>query len=342
VNADWIPRLLLIPALAVLAHGQTSLQADYRCTGKELLKAFDPQREVLQVSSAFILDGRKEAGFGTVVSAQGHILVKASEYEALKEPVVIVDKTRYEQVRLLATDLRWDVSLIKVEAEGLVPVKYAPTVDVPLGTWVVTNGVSSRTARRALVGVISAKRRQVNPLGGLVMGVNLEEKEGKLLVKGTVPKSGAESSGMKEGDVLLSAGGAKPEKVENLVETLKGKHTGEMVPVQIQRGKETLDLQVKLMSKDELNLLQDEPAQVSRNDMMSGDFSRRRSDFPCVLQHSILGSSFSIGGPLLDLDGNCLGMNIARANRAESFAIPAEELEALTKQLMEKSATVAP
>ncbi len=327
--------------LALPASAQVSLQADYRCTGKELLKVFEPQREVLQVSSALLQDGRKEAGYGTVVSPQGHILVKASNYEQLKEPVVVVDRKRYEQVTLLATDLRWDVSLIKVDAEGLVPVDYAASSKLPLGTWVVANGVSTRTSRRALMGVISAQVREVPPLGGVVMGVGLEEKDGKLVVKSVAPNGGAAKAGIKEGDVLVAVGGNKPKDVKELSETIKDKHTGDALPVEVQRDKETLALEVVLISKDELNLLQEE-AKISRNDMMSGDFSRRRSDFPSVLQHSIMGSSISIGGPLLNLDGKCLGMNIARANRAETFAIPAEELAVLAKALMSKAEVKQP
>ena len=76
----------------------------------------------------------------------------------------------------------------------------------------------------------------------------------------------------------------------------------------------------------------------NRNDMMSGDVSERRSDFPRVIQHSILGSSKIVGGPLLDLDGRCLGMYIARANRAESFAIPLEELKEIAERLMKEAA----
>jgi serine protease Do len=53
-----------------------------------------------------------------------------------------------------------------------------------------------------------------------------------------------------------------------------------------------------------------------------------------VIQHDIIGDKSIVGGPLLDLDGRCLGMNIARANRAESFAIPVEDLKALAGKLM--------
>jgi serine protease Do len=56
-----------------------------------------------------------------------------------------------------------------------------------------------------------------------------------------------------------------------------------------------------------------------------------------VIQHDILGSSRITGGPLLDLDGRCIGMNIARANRAESFAIPVEELREIAGRLIQQA-----
>jgi serine protease Do len=52
------------------------------------------------------------------------------------------------------------------------------------------------------------------------------------------------------------------------------------------------------------------------------------------MQHDILGSNRVTGGPLLDLEGRCIGMNIARANRAESFAIPVEDLKKLAARMM--------
>jgi S1-C subfamily serine protease len=42
-----------------------------------------------------------------------------------------------------------------------------------------------------------------------------------------------------------------------------------------------------------------------------------------------------VGGPLLDLDGKCIGMNIARVNRSETFAIPAAELQLLIGEFLQ-------
>lgn len=96
------------------------------------------------------------------------------------------------------------------------------------------------------------------------------------------------------------------------------------------RASEEISAQVPLIAREELFAEQ----MMTRNDMMSGDFSKRRSGFPRVIQHDILGNSSSAGGPLLDLDGRCIGMNIARANRAESFAIPAQEVREIAERLI--------
>ncbi len=101
---------------------------------------------------------------------------------------------------------------------------------------------------------------------------------------------------------------------------MKDRKAGSRVEITIRRGKELLDLDVRLSARGELFVEQ------NRNDQMSGDFSKRRSGFPRVIQHDVLGNSSTMGGPVLDLDGKLIGMNIARANRAETFAIPVEKL----------------
>ena len=127
-----------------------------------------------------MLDGRKEIGYGVVISADGHILSKASEVIDAKSLAVTVDQTQYREVKVLAVDPSWDVALLKIEAGGLVPVVYAPTSEVPQGAWVVANGATTRTARRLLAGIVSAKTREIPASGGAALGVVLNGKS-KLL-----------------------------------------------------------------------------------------------------------------------------------------------------------------
>jgi serine protease Do len=316
----------MLPAVA-----QQSLDSAYRTTGTAVVAAFETQRQVLQTSSAVILDGRKEVAYGVVISAEGHILTKASEVRDVSALTVTVDKTNYPEVKVLMVDPTWDVALLKIEAAGLVPVVYAPTSAVPQGTWVVANGATTRTARRLLAGIVSAKIREIPAAGGAALGVILNPKSKALELDAVNEKSGAKEAGLQKGDVILSIEGKKVKKIEEIGEILKDRKAGSTVKVTYRRKDVETTVDVRLASRGEMFT-----DQMNRNDQMSGEFSPHRSGFPRVMQHDILGSRSVVGGPLLDLDGRCIGMNIARANRAESFAIPVEDLKELAGRLVKQ------
>lgn len=332
MNANWT-RCLVSLALATPLWAQQSLDSAYRTTGPEVVKVFESQRAVLQTSSASILDGRTESGYGIVISADGFILTKASEFQELKKPTITVDRAKYEDVKLLAVDPEWDVALVKIEAAGLIPVTYAPTSDVPQGSWVIANGATSRTTRRALAGIVSAKIREIPASGGAALGVVLNPKSKALEIEEVNEKSGAKEAGMQKGDVLLTIDGKPVKKIGEIAEALKDRKAGSTVKITWKRGKEEMSADVRLAARGEMFT-----DQMNRNDMMSGDVSKRRSGFARVMQHDILGSSKTTGGPLLDFEGRCIGMNIARANRAESFAIPVEDVKEIGARLMKQAA----
>ncbi len=322
-------------ALAVLiaapVTAQQSLETNFRTTGAAVVAAFEPQREVIQKSSAVIYDGRKEIAYGTVISTDGHILTKASEIENVRKIDVRIDKSSFKDAHVLMTDPRWDVALLKVNATGLTPVVFAPDSKLARGTWVVVNGVTSRTKRRVMAGIISADAREIPPEGGAVLGVSLKEIEGGMEVSEVSEGSGAEKAGVKKGDILTAIDGASVKEIEELSKLIGKMKAGTDVRVTLLRDGEKAELDVKLSARGDLF------RETSRNDEMSGDFSNRRSGFPRVIQHDILAASHTMGGPVLDLQGRAVGMNIARANRAETFAIPVEELRELAEGMVKQA-----
>jgi S1-C subfamily serine protease len=66
---------------------------------------------------------------------------------------------------------------------------------------------------------------------------------------------------------------------------------------------------------------------------MGGDLSGRRSGFPAVLQTDMVLSPKDCGGPVVDLDGNVLGISIARAGRVETWVLPGENIRPLLADL---------
>ena len=141
--------------------------------------------------------------------------------------------------------------------------------------------------------------------------------------------SGADEAGLEPEDMILEMDGVQVGNMEELQAVLSEKEPGDKLRMRVKRGEKELDFEVELKKRESVF-----EEKKTRNDAMSGRVSKRRTNFPRVIQTDLPLSVRSVGGPLLDLDGRCVGMNIARANRCETFAIPSKELLAVVEDLM--------
>jgi serine protease Do len=64
--------------------------------------------------------------------------------------------------------------------------------------------------------------------------------------------------------------------------------------------------------------------------------SRRADQFPVVFQHDSPLLPEQCGGPITDLEGNVIGINISRNNRSASYAIPSAHIEKVLPRLREQ------
>jgi S1-C subfamily serine protease len=100
------------------------------------------------------------------------------------------------------------------------------------------------------------------------------------------------------------------------LERLKGLVAGQRVDVGIRRdGKKDL---ITAQMMDLNNSLLD-PTEMEVN----GEISSRSTGFQNIMQHDTVIAPHQCGGPVVDVYGNAIGLNIARAGRVSSYAIPA-------------------
>lgn len=324
---------IILCGLAPLAAN--SLPSEQRKNNKLVQAVLEPIRAALQKSSAVFYNSedRKPFIFGTVISKDGLILTKASELEDVKEFTVRVDQENFQEVDILTTDVVWDLALVKVKATDLTPVTWASSSDLEHATWVVSNGATTRKFRRPRIGMISANRRKIPGGHPAVLGLGLKTEGWGVKVMMVTEKSGAEVAGVEKGDVITAIDSTGVNGVEELQSLLKRYEVGDTPVLKVMRGEESLEFTVELLARHKLY-----GGKKSRNDVMSGEFSPRRTGFPMVLQHEITLSRRSVGGPLLNFKGECVGMNIAMANRVENYAIPVENLLEEIPKLQESAA----
>jgi S1-C subfamily serine protease len=125
-------------------------------------------------------------------------------------------------------------------------------------------------------------------------------------------------------DIIVAFGDNEIKNSESLTKALLKHKIGDEVMLKVLRGEEELELKVKL----------NPPPMKQDQNQMGSVLSSRTNGFPVVLQHDSVVLPTDCGGPLVDLEGRVIGINIARAGRVESDAIPSETIRPLLADLM--------
>jgi S1-C subfamily serine protease len=284
--------------------------------------------------------GGKVVALGTVLSAAGDIVTKASELPDGVALECILPNGRIVPARRRGADAEWDVALLTVRAPGLRPVALIDGA-TPAGAWTISpDGAGAPAA----LGVVSVPEMPVRgqgfgakPTSKAFLGVRLDPVDPDALrsmglAKGVAvevdPDLPAARAGIRDGDVLFAVDGHDVGDPDAVMDLLVGKQPGDSVAVQLARGDERLRVTVKLATRP-AGL----PGRGGIPEMLSGAVSRRSGPFPRVLDHDAMLRPEAMGGPVLDSSGRCLGINIARADRACTYAIRADDLEGIYARL---------
>lgn len=153
---------------------------------------------------------------------------------------------------------------------------------------------------------------------------------GVKVVNFSLPSTAARA-GLSKDDVIFEVSGKKVTDQESLYDALYSFRAGDTVTVKAKRKGETKSFRVSL----------DADRSAMQNSLGS-ELSRRRTGFAEVLQTDMVVNAKDCGGPVVDLDGNVLGINIARAGRVETWVLPGEVIRPLLSEFKAGKFAVAP
>ncbi|HET6575606.1 MAG TPA: trypsin-like peptidase domain-containing protein [Fimbriiglobus sp.] len=326
-------RLLTIASCVLFATaGAAPAQSSFSDTGKKKLpRLFAEAVSAAADSTVRIFADKKEVALGTVVSADGYILTKGSEVRGGAVACELRDGSAYD-AELVGYDRTTDLALLKVPAERLKPVTFAPAKAAEVGNWVAAVGIE---AQPIAVGVVSAGARKLYGEQAFIengnkgyFGINLgdpAEHEGVLVVR-VEPGAAAAKAGLKKDDIIYEVDKKAVKDREGLITLMENYRPRDKIVVKVWRGDEELSIPVTLGSKSDFD-------RGSFQNAMGGDLSGRRTGFPVVIQHDTVIRPNECGGPLVDLEGRVLGINIARAGRVETWALPGDVAMKTFKEL---------
>ena len=141
------------------------------------------------------------------------------------------------------------------------------------------------------------------------------------------PGSAAEEAGLRPADLITRVGDRPVADGPGLKAALEPFRAGDRVEVEVLRAGVPVAVPMQLGDSGRLFRAR------FQNRTGGTTINRRAVDFPAVIQHDTVLPADEMGGPVVDSAGNVVGLNIARAGRVETYALPAaivaEQLPAL-------------
>lgn len=159
-------------------------------------------------------------------------------------------------------------------------------------------------------------------------GATMQANADRVLITELSPNGGAVLAGLQVGDELSEVDGKTVTSLTAVGDLLQARQPGDWISIDIQRAMQQLSVQAQL---------QHDPGQQFEKteflDGRTGQVSHRRSGFQSVLQHNIALEPTTCGGPLLDIDGHIVAINIARRARESTLAMPMEDVMKAAKRV---------
>jgi serine protease Do len=255
----------------------------------------------------------KQIALGTVLRADGVILTKASE---LHEPITCrLGSGKMLAARVVEIDTDLDLALLKVRANDLTPVPFNRDAKPDLGSWLAVPGVFSD--QPLVVGVVSSPARPIQQESA-ILGITYQLSPEGAHVLQVLAGSSAEKVGIRQNDVITHVADEPVTRDRRVLGKIQQRRPGDTISLRILRDGNVVRLTPELGHFTDVI-----SAEQGFSEHNGGPLSTRRSGFPEVIQHDCPLQPNQCGGPLVDLDGDVVGINIARAGRVETYALPA-------------------
>jgi len=103
----------------------------------------------------------KSLGSGFIINGDGYILTNAHVVDGADEVTVRLTDKREFKAKIIGTDKRTDVALLKIDANGLPVVKLGEPAQLKVGEWVVAIGSPFGFDNSVTAGIVSAKGRSL-------------------------------------------------------------------------------------------------------------------------------------------------------------------------------------
>lgn len=288
--------------------------------------------------------------YATVVDPDGHAVTKRSQLRGANVGsgawVRDAAGTRHE-ARVVAVDAALDLALLEVAGLEAQPIEWATGAKVAPGQVLLTPRLGDQPPALGFA-AIERRESERDVMAGPYLGVMSEamtkqEAKGAGVEQGVritqvVPGNPADEAGIRVGDVIVAVDGAPVSGRDGLRRRLLERAIGERVGIELVRGGERMRVEAELARRPDADAPRRGPRGAGRGNTVT-PISGRSSGFGDVLAHDAIVRPTQCGGPVVDLDGNAVGLNVARFDRTATHALDAVRVDAAVRRMLPKPAS---
>ncbi|MGB6221890.1 S1C family serine protease [Haloferula sp.] len=302
-------------------------------TRRQSAEVFDAIRPVARKASAstvWVWVKGRQVAIGTVVGDGSQVLTKWSEIGINYDSIQVVGGDgRDATATVLGVYQDEDIALLQLDGAQFTPVTWSEQESPPVGRFLVAAGPDDNPLG---FGVVAVAERVLRETDQAFIGVELGEGHdgAGVLIRGVDERGGADEAGVLAGDVILELGGKEINSAFELRGALLSHEPGEILPLKLLRNGKELEVQVELFGRPEFP--QFPQARLNAMRAMGGPLSVVGTGFPTVIQTDMELKPNRCGGPIVDLQGNVIGMSISRTDRTRSFILSASVVRSILGQ----------
>ena len=312
-----------VAALTSSSFAEEPSSKDHRVNSTAVRSEFAEVCEVARRATVRVQTQGRDVAIGTIVAADGLILSKSSELPSGQLTCRLFDGRELDAV-VVARHEAHDLSLLQIPADNLPVIEWSSDLHPNVGKWVVT---PSQESLPVAVGVVSVESREIprERVKG-ILALTLEDRDGTPQIKHIHPESGL--VGLAVGDRIEGVAEHLFNSPEALLDFVSLHQAGDLLTLIVSRGTKRFNVSATLVRPFGEFL-----PRSARLQALGGSLSMCRSGFASAIQHDTVLTPEQCGGPLLDLSGKAIGINIARASRTKSYALPTDLVRAAIEEM---------
>ena len=316
--------IVLVTVFVVLGFAApVDAQRNHLKDHQQVRRSFRSTVDETRQSTVRVLSKGKQIALGAIVDQAGLVISKSSEI--VDEISCQLPNYRHYRATVIARDTDHDLALLKLEGklpDAIVTIGWSDSPAPSVGSWLATVDLSQDPIA---IGVVSVMPRRIEHERGF-LGIGLDQGDEGAEINEVIEDSSAKIAGLTVGDVITHVNDKRVKRRADLMRRIGRMRPGDAVMLRGSRNGKDLEVKAVL---GRLGMSGERASRLSRMNALGGPLSTRRADFPLALQHDTVLKPHQCGGPIVDMDGNVVGINIARAGRTSSLALPSDAVAAV-------------